>query len=152
VRAAVLDGDLAFEGKPRVGNEVHRPRSSRYLVGSVGSTMTTDARRSRRRLRSFWRPPTRLKCTAPSFQMNQMGAVYGSPFGPIVETNATDVESSSGASSVGIPADTGGSVATPAPEGCGRRRHTRPGRRPGTSGLTSRAQCGRQVGLRWPPG
>jgi hypothetical protein len=41
-----------------------------------------------------------------------MGVVCGSPLGPIVETNATAVESSSGASSVGIPTDIGGRVAT----------------------------------------
>jgi hypothetical protein len=50
--------------------------------------------------------------------MNQMGVVCGSFLGPIVETNATAVESSSGASSVGIPTDIGGRVATPAPEDC----------------------------------
>jgi hypothetical protein len=71
--------------------------------------------------------------------MNQMGVVCGSFLGPIVETNATAVESSSGASSVGIAADIGARVATPAPEDCDRRRQGPARSRQRTSGLTFQA-------------
>src|SRR5690606_20643129 len=69
--------------------------------------IATAIRGSRRRLRSFWRPSTRLMRSRWPSHRNHCGVTWGAPFLPIVAMNATARERSRSWKTSGIAVTSG---------------------------------------------